>query len=101
MTDDLKRTAPVDTGKLRRETGVEVISSNQRQIVSRAEIDVEYGSFVIHGTQPHVITGNPLSFYWPKLGRQVFFASVQHPGTAANDFYRNVVSRWSQYLQSA
>jgi hypothetical protein len=43
--------------------------------------------FVIRGTRPHTITGNPfLSFFWPKLGRNVVFRSVRHPGTKANNF---------------
>lgn len=46
-----------------------------------------YTLFVIKGTRPHVITGNPLlAFFWPKLGRGVVFRSVQHPGTKANNF---------------
>lgn len=43
--------------------------------------------FVIKGTRPHTITGNPLlAFFWPKVGRNVVFRSVHHPGTRANDF---------------
>lgn len=43
--------------------------------------------FVIKGTRPHKITGNPLlAFFWPAVGRFVVFRSVNHPGTKANDF---------------
>lgn len=43
--------------------------------------------FVIKGTRPHKITGNPfLAFFWPKVNSFVVFRSVQHPGTRANDF---------------
>lgn len=46
-----------------------------------------YTLFVIKGTRPHTITGNPLlGFFWPKLGTFVVFRSVQHPGTRANNF---------------
>lgn len=43
--------------------------------------------FVIKGTRPHPIVGNPLlAFFWPKMGRNVVFRHVMHPGTKANDF---------------
>jgi hypothetical protein len=46
-----------------------------------------YSIFVIKGTKPHTITGNPLlSFFWPRVGANVVFRSVQHPGTKANNF---------------
>lgn len=46
-----------------------------------------YSLFVIKGTRPHHIVGNPLlAFFWPQLGRNVVFRSVMHPGTKANDF---------------
>ena len=33
------------------------------------------------GAQPHPIEGNPiLAFFWEKLGQQVFFRHVNHPG---------------------
>lgn len=43
--------------------------------------------FVIKGTRPHPIVGNPLlGFFWPKVGQFVVFHSVNHPGTKANNF---------------
>lgn len=46
-----------------------------------------YTLFVIKGTRPHPIVGNPLlAFFWPKMGRNVVFRHVMHPGTKANDF---------------
>lgn len=48
-----------------------------------------YSLFVIKGTKPHRIpkTGNAkLAFFWPKVGSFVVFASVDHPGTRANNF---------------
>lgn len=47
----------------------------------------EVAWFVIGGTSPHTIQGNPLlHFYWQKQGGWVTFAHVQHPGTRPNDF---------------
>lgn len=46
-----------------------------------------YTLFVIKGTRPHPIVGNPLlAFFWPKAGGNVVFRHVMHPGTKANDF---------------
>ena len=101
MTNDLKRDAPVDKGELRRKTGVTVTSATERAITAEAVVDVEYAEFVTMGTQPHVITGNPLVFYWPKVGKTVYFNKVNHPGTSANPFFDQVTSRWKEYLDNA
>lgn len=59
----------------RYETGYDVVSTAPHTL------------YVIKGTRPHTITGNPLlGFFWPKVGRFVVFRSVQHPGTKANNF---------------
>lgn len=47
----------------------------------------EIAWYVIGGTRPHLIQGNPLlHFYWDKAGGWVTFAHVNHPGTKPNDF---------------
>lgn len=47
----------------------------------------DYAWYVIGGTSPHTISGNPLlAFEWDKAGGYVVFASVHHPGSAPNDF---------------
>lgn len=57
------------------ETGYDVVS------------EADYSMFVIKGTAPHDIVGNPLlGFFWPKAGRFVVFHSVHHPGTKGNNF---------------
>lgn len=57
------------------ETGYDVVSTAPHTL------------FVIKGTRPHTITGNPLlGFFWPKVGQFVVFHSVRHPGTKANNF---------------
>jgi hypothetical protein len=103
MTSELKRTAPVDTGELRRKTGVSVQFATDRRVSLEAVIDVDYGVFVTQGTVPHVIRakGRALVFYWPKVARTVFFKSVNHPGTAANPFFKRVTERFGDYLRAA
>ena len=104
MTNDLKNNAPRDTGELRRQTGVELASASGNRITAVAVIDVDYGEFVVQGTRPHVIRakrGGVLAFNWPKAGGVVFFAKVNHPGTTANPFFSQVISRWADYLRRA
>lgn len=90
VLDAAQREAPVGkTGALRRglrreqsrdvrgrwTTGWDVVSTAPHTL------------YVVKGTRPHRIEGNPLlAFFWPKVGRNVVFRSVQHPGTKANDF---------------
>lgn len=43
--------------------------------------------FVLKGTRQHPIVGRPLlAFFWPKVGTNVVFARVNHPGTKPNNF---------------
>lgn len=45
--------------------------------------------YIIGGTRPHVITPKTkqaLAFYWEKVGADVVFKYVRHPGTKPNDF---------------
>ena len=44
--------------------------------------------FVLDGTRPHPIEGKrcPLHFYWHRVGREVWFWHVNHPGTTPNRF---------------
>lgn len=81
--------APSKTGELRRQ----IRTSQSRDVQGRYSTGYDvtsnapYSIFVIKGTRPHKITGNPLlAFFWPKLGRDVVFRSVQHPGTRPNNF---------------
>lgn len=82
-------TAPDKTGYLKSQLRV----SRSRDVRGRYETgwDVQsnapYSLYVIKGTKPHKIEGNPLlGFFWPKVGQFVVFASVDHPGTRANNF---------------
>lgn len=81
--------APSKTGELRRQ----IRTSQSRDVQGRYSTGYDvtsnapYSIFVIKGTRPHTITGNPLlAFFWPKIGANVVFRSVQHPGTRPNNF---------------
>lgn len=53
--------------------------------------------YITEGTKPHPIVARRapfLRFYWPKVGRVVYFRSVNHPGTKANRFYNRALARW-------
>jgi len=56
------------------------------------------GDWILDGTPPHVIRprgkGYPLRFYWPKVGREVRFMYVNHPGTKPNRFMGRAYRRW-------
>lgn len=59
-------------------------------------VDVPYAAAVHEGARAHVIRAKHapmLSFFWPKVGRQVFFKSVNHPGNRPNPFLRNAAHR--------
>jgi hypothetical protein len=44
-------------------------------------------TYLEEGTRPHEIVGNPfLAFHWERLGVDVVFRRVQHPGTKAYQF---------------
>lgn len=84
-----KREAPSKTGKL--VAGLSMSQSRDTRGRWATGYDVTsnapYTLYVIKGTRPHPIVGNPLlAFFWPKVGRNVVFRHVMHPGTKGNDF---------------
>ena len=55
------------------------------------------GTWILEGTRPHIIRvrrAKFLRFYWPKVGRVVYFKQVNHPGTKANPFLSRAYRRW-------
>jgi hypothetical protein len=61
-------------------------------------------AFTEHGTRPHPIRpkrpGGLLSFYWPKVGAQVWLRSVQHPGSTEHvGWFSKTTQRWSEMLR--
>lgn len=51
--------------------------------------------YQMYGTNPHAILprgrGYPLRFFWAKVGANVAFMKVSHPGGKRNDFVRESV----------
>jgi hypothetical protein len=76
--------APIKTGHLRAHI-VKRFDGPERMLVGVQ--GVPYAIYVHEGARPHVIRGNPLLvFYWPKVGKTVYFRRVNHPGNRPNRF---------------
>ena len=63
------------------------------EVMSRGPL----GTFIQKGTKPHPIVARRarfLRFYWPKVGRVVYFKRVNHPGTKPNRFYNRALQNW-------
>jgi hypothetical protein len=103
MTAELRRTSPVITGDMYSSITSRYTVTPERVVID-FEADIPYAQYVIEGTRPHVIrakAGRSLSFYWPKVGGQAFFKSVNHPGNAANPFWQTVFNNTRSYIQRA
>jgi hypothetical protein len=58
--------------------------------------DAPYAIPVHEGSRPHKIVARNapmLRFFWEKIGRNVAFRSVNHPGVKARPFLRNAMTR--------
>lgn len=90
IRDEAKRIVPVRTGRLResiRASRVKV--SGPFRVEAHVSANRRYARFVHEGTRPHIILARrarALRFYWPRVGKVVFFKSVNHPGNDANPF---------------
>jgi len=87
VADELRREAPVSTGRLRDSLRY------QRQtdplfVELQFHSNVPYAPYVVHGTAPHII--EPVAaqaLHWhDKSGTEFFAAVVHHPGTKPNNF---------------
>ena len=103
MTAELRRTSPNITGDL-----YSSITSRYTVTPNRVTIDfvadAPYAEAVIKGARPHVIRAKnkkALSFYWPKIGGQAIFRSVNHPGNKPNPFWENVFKNSRRYIENA
>ena len=94
---EAKRLAPVRTGRLRASIHADPPRFVSPMLVSApVTASAPYARYVHEGTRPHVIRasrGGALRFHWDKVGREVFFASVQHPGSRANPFMMTAARR--------
>lgn len=108
MERRLKAAAPVRSGETRRRTTVELTTRAQARgiaprLVWHAEVDVPYAEFPELGTRPHDIVaraGSVLAFFWPKVGRFVFFHRVRHPGNAPKPWFAPTLEKSSDLLGS-
>jgi hypothetical protein len=88
--------APKKTGRYAREITTRNITGPDMagfEVLSPGPL----GTFIQKGTRPHVIRAKNapmLRFYWPKVGRVVYFKSVNHPGTKPNRFYNRALQNW-------
>lgn len=84
-----KMEAPSKTGELRSKINMTQSRDTRGRYETGYDVtsNADYTLYVIKGTRPHTITGNPLlGFFWPKAGGFVVFHSVNHPGTKPNNF---------------
>lgn len=104
LQGDLRRETPKVTGLLRKSTTVRVLSAGDT-ITAEAKAETPYAASVIAGARPHPIVprrpGGTLVFFWPKVGRVVYFKSVSHPGNKPNPYWNRNMARWGAILQQA
>lgn len=90
-----QKDAPERTGNLKRLIKPDAVRRvGPWTLASGVSSLARYSAPVHEGARPHVIRARnaaALSFFWPKVGRQVFFKSVNHPGNAGQPFLRNAV----------
>lgn len=89
-----RRRVNVRTGELSSSIGHRVYRSGNR-VVLRESATARHAKYVHDGTGPHEIrarNAKALRFYWPRAGRVVYFARVQHPGYKGNPFLRNAIT---------
>ena len=89
----LRETSPRKTGELQRLTRVTPRGPLKLSVLVAAE----YASYVRKGTAPHEIRPRfkkALAFFWEKVGENVIFARVHHPGTKANSWYDDALARF-------
>lgn len=86
VQNELKLSCPVDTGRLK--------NSIKARLNSKGEIIiymVDYALDVEFGTKPHKIRPKTKkALHWKDSGKDVFATEVNHPGTKAQPFIRNI-----------
>lgn len=99
VMDLAQRTAPVGkgptSGQLQRSFFVRQSRQVGGQFASGYEVgnSAPYFLYVVKGTKPHEIVGNPLLvFDWPAGGlHPAVFRRVNHPGTRPNTFFVDAI----------
>ena len=89
--------APEKTGEFKGKISYRTYQGTSK-IGLKISLPLPLGLFIVGGTKEHPIPlvagGKTLRFYWPKMGRIVFFKSVWHPGTKPNPFLVRGYKRW-------
>lgn len=100
IANQARADVPVKTGNLGRTIGVDapVVTGLFRVSagVHAGGRDAPYAIPVHEGARPHIIRARRvplLRFYWEKVGRNVAFRQVNHPGNAPRPFLRNAALR--------
>lgn len=95
-----RRNAPVESGELRNS-----ISKIQQGLEAMVYSDAEHAPAIEFGARSHEIRpdeANALHFFWEKIGQEVYFAQVDHPGNEAQRFMWRAINRqWPQIKRSA
>lgn len=74
------------------------LRSATRATINRTEFrgnitnSTKYASFVENGTKPHIIRARRarfLRFFWTRIGENVAFKQVKHPGTKPRPFFKH------------
>ena len=101
------------TGRMERGVRVTNVDRPPNEFAVDADGDGDnlgYPELVNDGTEPHVITGNPLlRFFWGRApdvgnlsgGRVVYYERVNHPGTLPSRWYSDVVEQWPEVINEA
>lgn len=97
VVTEAKSLAPERSGALKAAIREDVMHrSGPWKIDGGVSVNTRYAAAVHEGARPHIIRARNapyLVFYWPKVGRTVFFKKVSHPGNRPNPFLRNAVHR--------
>jgi HK97 gp10 family phage protein len=88
--ENAKVEAPVKTGRLRASIKEEAEHAfGEMSVRGGVSANTPYALFVHQGTRPHFIyarRASALRFFWPRVGRVVYFKHVHHPGTKPRPF---------------
>jgi hypothetical protein len=94
VADYMREHVGVKTGELRGTIRTEDSGADVNVMAGRAGQTPQLG-YQMYGTAPHTIVpkgpGYPLRFFWAKIGQNVAFMSVSHPGGKRNDFVRESI----------
>lgn len=87
---DALRYCPVDTGEL-----IASIRKEVRPGVGFVSVGTNHWHYTEYGARPHEIeprgSGYPLRFFWRRVGQEVEFWKVHHPGTPTVAYMRRAL----------